>query len=76
MYIQEITKMEAYFNNQEKESFINTIRILEELINKMESYKCDCIEFTDYDDGDTYCIEALEDVKVRLKNIKEMRFIF
>lgn len=76
MFIQEITKAEAYFDNQEENFFDETIGILNELIYKMERRNCDGIEFSTYDGGDTYRIETLKEVREKLRNIKKMEFVF
>jgi len=77
MYIDETTKMEAYFNDREKESFIDTIGILEKLIDKMIDYERDYIEYDNHDDGyNAYSIVTIKDVKETLENIKEMNFIY
>lgn len=77
MYIDETTKIKAYFDDREKESFIDTIGILEKLIDKMVDYERDYIEYDNYDDGyNAYSIVTIKDVKETLENIKEMNFIY
>ncbi len=78
MYIDETAKMEAYFNDREKESFIDTIGILEKLIDKMIDYERRYIEYDNYDDDgyNAYSIVTIKDVKETLENIKEMNFIY
>ena len=76
MYIQEKTKLEAYFDEQEKKYLIEAKKILAELINRMNSLDCDCIEFRNDDGWEWVCdISTLEELKEGLEDIRWMKFI-
>jgi hypothetical protein len=76
MYIQEKTKLEAYFDEQEKKYLVEAKKILAELINRMNSLDCDCIELRNANGWGWVCdISALKELKEGLEDITWMKFI-